>query len=484
MLTDDLSWNLVRYMPHVQQLMQQGMTFSNYTVTDSLCCPSRTSIFTGMYPHDTHVWTNTGRLGGFQAFYRHGEENNTFATAVSSVGYRTAMLGKFLNQYAPRAHMDESTPYVPPGWSQWDVAGSGGYREFDYTLNEDHALREYGTSASDYLTTVLDGQAQQFIRSSASDGKPFLLEVATFAPHHPYVPAPADAHSFLNLKAPRTPAWNRLPTHAPMWLRKHQPLTPAEIQGINQAFQKRVEAVQSVDRMIGNLERTVAASGQAQNTIFVFSSDNGYHMGDFRLTPGKLTAFDTDVRVPLVVMGPGIPAGVRNPAVVQNVDLAPTFDAIAGAPIPSNTDGRSMLPLLHGQHPANWPTLALIEHHGPDKNPADPDYPQVGSGNPPTYAAIRSPTFLYVRYRHGEREYYDLARDPYELHNLAPFLTRRELHRLNHALNALHHCHGLASCQRAGYQPNLHVFTKLRRLPTGPRAHRRPAPRQRHRARG
>jgi arylsulfatase A-like enzyme len=145
--------------------------------------------------------------------------------------------------------------------------------------------------------------------------------------------------------------------------------------------------------------------------------------------------------------------------------LAPTFDTLAGAPVPPNTDGRSIVPLLHGSHPANWPTLALIEHHGPDKNPADPDYPQRGSGNPPTYEAIRSPTFLYVRYHHGEREYYDLVRDPYELHNLAPFLTSGELGQLNAALTALQHCHGLAACQRAGYRPNLTVFTKLRRQP-------------------
>jgi arylsulfatase A-like enzyme len=209
-------------------------------------------------------------------------------------------------------------------------------------------------------------------------------------------------------------------------------------------------------------------------------------MGDYRLTPGKMTAFDTDIRVPLVVMGPGIPAGVRNPAVVQNIDLAPTFDNLAGAPIPPNTDGRSIVSLLHGQHPANWPTLALIEHHGPDMNPADPDYPAWGSGNPPTYYAIRSPTFLYVRYGHGEREYYNLVRDPYEIHNLAPFLTDAQMRKLNAALDALHTCHGLAACQRAGYRPNLRVFPKLRKTPRpirtrhGGAASRRSAPRPRH----
>ena len=464
-LTDDLTTNLVPFMPHVVAMEHTGMTFTNYTVTDSLCCPSRASIMTGMYPHDTHVWSNIGPHGGFPVFYRRGEQNNTFATALHAVGYRTAMMGKYLNDYSPALDQNESAPYVPPGYSEWDVAGQSGYREFNYTLNENHVLHNYGSAPSDYLTTVLDRRAQAFIRSSAYTRKPFMLEVATFAPHRPYVPAPADAHAFGGLRAPRTRAFKRLPRNAPLWLAKHPPLTPAEIRHIDRDFQKRVEDVQSIDRMIGHLEQTLRQTGQARNTVLVFSSDNGYHMGQYQLTPGKLTAFDTDVRVPLVVTGPGIPAAVRNPAVVQNVDLAPTFDALGGAKIPANTDGRSMVPLLHSQRPAKWPTLALIEHRGPDKNPADPDYPERNSGNPPTYDAIRSSTFTYVRYPDGEREYYNLVRDPYELRNLAPYLTGRERSKLDAALTALHNCHGLKSCQRAGYRPNLTVFEKLGRTP-------------------
>src|SRR5919201_3859597 len=134
-LTDDLAWNLVQYMPHVQQMQKQGTTFSNYYVTDSLCCPSRSSIFTGKFPHDTGIFTNGGSDGGFGAFQRRGEEKDTFATQLQAAGYQTAMMGKYLNGYEPKQALGGSKPYVPPGWNEWDVAGNG-YPEFNYDLNE------------------------------------------------------------------------------------------------------------------------------------------------------------------------------------------------------------------------------------------------------------------------------------------------------------------------------------------------------------
>jgi N-acetylglucosamine-6-sulfatase len=136
-LTDDLSNNLVQYMPHVLALQKAGTSFSNYTVTDSLCCPSRSSIFSGKFPHDTGVFTNTGADGGFNVFHSRGEESDTFATALQQVGYRTAMMGKYLNGYQPADALGGSQPYVPPGWNEWDVAGNG-YPEFNYDLNQDH----------------------------------------------------------------------------------------------------------------------------------------------------------------------------------------------------------------------------------------------------------------------------------------------------------------------------------------------------------
>ena len=194
-LTDDLAWNLVRYMPHVRQMQSRGVTFNRYFVTDSLCCPSRASIFSGRLPHNTGIFSNTPPDGGFHAFRRRGEEASTFATTLQGAGYRTAMMGKYLNGYVPGGRFGSGGPYVPPGWNRWDVAGNG-YPEFDYWLNEDGQLDPYGRRPQDYLTDVIGRMGLDFIRQSARAGQPFALELATFAPHVPYTPAPRDARDF------------------------------------------------------------------------------------------------------------------------------------------------------------------------------------------------------------------------------------------------------------------------------------------------
>jgi arylsulfatase A-like enzyme len=433
-LTDDLATNLVQYMPHVQALEKQGTTFANYTVTDSLCCPSRSSIFSGRFPHDTGVYTNGGQDGGFQTFKSRGEESSTFATDLQQAGYRTAMMGKYLNGYLPR------DKYVPPGWNEWDVAGNG-YPEFDYNLLENGQIKHYGKDPADYLTDVVGGKANSFITSSAKDGKPFMVEVATFAPHAPYTPADQDKDKFPGLKAPRTAAYDVLPTDPPPWLAGRKPLTDAEQTAIDAAFRKRVQAVQAVDRMIGSLENTLDQAGVADHTVVVFTSDNGYHMGEHRLNPGKQTAFDTDIRVPLVMAGPGVAKGATVTQPAENIDLRPTYDALAGATTPGNVDGRSLVPLLAGHPPADWRTAALIEHHGPDNDPSDPDHPAPDSGNPTSYEAIRTVGYTYVEYTDGAKEYYDHKTDPDQLHNTVKQVPADQLATLHRTLLGLQACH-------------------------------------------
>ncbi len=203
-LTDDLSFDLLPYMPGVQQLAARGMSFEDYFVSDSLCCPSRASIFTGDYPHDTGVFDNVGPDGGIRSFYANGDETHTFNIALQRAGYTTAMMGKYLNGYLEKRQSPIGARTVPPGWNDWDVAGNG-YPEFDYWLNQNGRLHWYGHAAQDYLTDVLAGKAVDFINQSAGRGRPFFLEVASFAPHRPYVPAPRDRHLFPDLKAPEPP---------------------------------------------------------------------------------------------------------------------------------------------------------------------------------------------------------------------------------------------------------------------------------------
>ena len=450
-LTDDLSNNLVRYMPHVLALEKDGTTFTNYTVTDSLCCPSRASIFTGRFPHDTGVFTNGGPDGGFDTFHQRGEEQTTFASNLERAGYRTALMGKYLNGYVPGKHLGATRPYVPPGWSEWDVAG-GGYREFNYHLNQNHKVVKYGKHARDYLTDVLAGRADKFLSTCPAAHQPFFLELATFAPHRPYVPAPRDSHAFADLRAPRGRSFDRLPLHAAPWNAAAKALTTKQLVHIDWVFRRRVQADLAVDRALADLEATLRRVGDAGDTDIFFSSDNGYHLGEHRLTPGKMTAFDTDVRVPLVAAGPGIAVDHLCPAVVENVDLAPTFETLAGTTPSPQEDGHSLVSLLRGGLPRHWRTAALIEHHGPvTTTTGGPDLEAEDSANPPSYEAIRTATYVYVEYADRSRELYDLVRDPEETDNLIPRLDPRTSFLLHASLLDLANCHGSLSCWRAGH---------------------------------
>jgi N-acetylglucosamine-6-sulfatase len=444
-LTDDLSTNLVRYMPHVLQMQRAGETFSNYFVTDSLCCPSRASILTGRFPHDTRVFDNSPPEGGYGTFSERGEQHETFAVALQHAGYSTALMGKYLNGYKPSAR---GGARVPPGWSEWDVAGDG-YPEYGYHMNSDGHVRAYGHRPSEYLTNVIARKGLTFIDRSASARRPFLLELATFAPHSPYTPAPGDYGRFPQARAPRTPAFNAFGANEPAWLRSFAPLGPRQTASIDRKFRMRAQAVQAVDRMIGSIEQELAAKGLARDTYIVFSSDNGLHMGEHRLQPGKLTAFDTDIKVPLVVTGPGVPAGRTVRAMSENVDLCPSFEELAGAPVPPSVDGHSLVALLHGRRARGWRKEILVEHHGRVHDRGDPDLPSRGSGNPPSYEAIRTADSLYVEYATGEREYYDLARDPFELDNIAGLLAPARLRRLHRTLARIEACHGARACWRA-----------------------------------
>ncbi|MFE2448451.1 sulfatase [Streptomyces sp. NPDC059426] len=447
-LTDDLAWNLVEYMPHVRQMRKEGATFTNFFATDSLCCPSRTSLLTGQYPHNTGVFTNTGDDGGYGAFMKNRNEEKTFGPALQRAGYRTGFMGKYLNGYQPADKNGTSKPYVPSGWDEWDVAGDG-YPEYKYDLNENGEVVPYGKAPQDYLTDVLSKKATSFIGSSPDAKKPFMLEVATFAPHGPATPAPRDKDTFPGLKAPRTDAYDKATRNAPKWQRSLSPLTAKEKEETDRKFAKRVRSVQAVDAMIGQLEKTLEEKGLADDTYLVFGSDNGFHMGEHRLRPGKQTAYDTDVKVPMMVTGPGVPAGEKVSQLAENVDINPTFLDLAGVEPPSTVDGHSLGDLMHGRTEDEWRQAVLVEHHHATSKKGDPDAAPKDSGDPPTYAAMRTDDSLYVEYADGEREFYALGSDPDQLTNRAASLSAAQRAALHHTLTALQRCQGAESCQAA-----------------------------------
>jgi N-acetylglucosamine-6-sulfatase len=472
-LTDDLSWNLInaRFAPHIVQLEKRGETFTHYFVADSLCCPSRSTIFTGLFPHDTQVFTNMPPFGGYQKFQSEGLVKKTFADALSNEGYATSMMGKYLNGYGDPM-MTSATAPIAPGWSDWHVSNSTGYLEYNYLLNDNDRFDFFGgptggcgvTGKPDtYGVDVLGSDARSFI--TRSKRKPFAVEVATFAPHAPYIPAARNACDFPGLTEPRDPSFDTNNTDPPAWLGQREPLTPRQIATIDRSYRMRAQSVEAVDKLLADVEATLAADHLSRNTYIVFSSDNGYHMGQHRLLRGKQTAFDTDIRVPLIIIGPGVPRGKAVPQVAQNVDLYPTFVQLAGAKPSAPVDGHTLVPLLHpkARTPIPWRTVALVEHRGKATSPGDPDFDDgKAGGDPTTYDAIRIsgghlPGFsgpveaVYVEYQDPahELEYYDIRKDPFEIHNIASSLTAAQKAELHTVLMGLENCHNARSCWTA-----------------------------------
>jgi N-acetylglucosamine-6-sulfatase len=441
--TDDLQTDLVQYMPNVAAMTVTGTSFENFIVSDSRCCPSRATLLTGQLPHNTGVFTNSPPYGGNKAFDANGNPERTFAVALRDRGYRTALFGKYLNGYST------ATGGVPPGWTDW-AATARAYQGFDYQLNENGQPRNYGERAQDYMTDVIADKGEAFIEDALVDRRPFFLKLSVFTPHVPAVPAPRHVGLVPNLKAPRPPSFNRPVTDAPRWLAVRKRIKRPGVQEIDYRFRQQVRSMVSVDEMVGRLRERLEELGIADNTYVLFTSDNGFHMGEHRLQPGKMTAFDEDVRVPLYVTGPGVPAGGRVEALTQNTDLAPTFEELAGAPARPEVDGRSLAGLLRGEPvPADWRAAALVEHRAEYRskfNRRDPDAQPPSSGNPPGYNALRTPEGTYVEYRTGEREFYDHRVDPHQLHNVYDFLTGAERRDLRAALGALLTCDGTAQC--------------------------------------
>ncbi len=462
LLTDDLNVSEMAYMPNVARLLTaMGVSFTRYYVSVSLCCPSRTSLLRGQYAHNTGVESNGGSNGGFETAHRLGVEQSTVGTWLHDAGYRTAYIGKYLNAYPDTVAMT----YVPPGWDEFDSAAAGDpYSEYRYTLNENGHLVSYGRSPSAYGTDVYVGKASNFIESAARDSRPFFVYLNVYAPHQPATPAPADRHRFATLRAPRGPTFNAAPEPTkPRWLRRLHAMRAPLISRVDGLFRQRIKSLQAVDRGVGKLVDTLQQTGQLANTYFVFSSDNGFHLGQFRMPSGKETAYETDIRVPLIVRGPGVPHGASVDALAGNIDIAPTFAALAGVNTPSFVDGRSLVRLLHDPQSSDdrrqsflvehWRETAL-RHTGP--GPTEPrDADQTGPlrtvdipGPPhhvdtiPEFHGVRTRQYLYVEYATGERELYATDTDPFEIHNLAGDAADANVVAQFHAL-----VRGLESCR-------------------------------------
>jgi arylsulfatase A-like enzyme len=405
-LTDDQRWDELKNMPTVeQQIVGKGVTFVNGFVVNPLCCPSRTAILTGKYSHSTDVYFNSPPHGGFPTF-RH-EDGSTIATWLRAGGYRTALLGKYLNGYQPK-----DVSYVPPGWDYWralalEGSGEGMSGYYDYTMSENGKPVGFGSAPSDYSTDVLTTMATQFIRSTPI-GQPLMMYFAPRAPHLPATPAPRDTSSCPNLQPVRPPSYDQAGVSMmPAYVRIHPPLSAALQKRIDAIHLLHCQSLLGVDDAVRTILATLQQTHRLSNTLIVFASDNGYLLGEHRLT-GKKVPYEESIRVPIVVRYDPV-TNLQHRVdhhLVLNVDFAQTFAEVAGVSAPG-AEGKSLLPLLRDPS-TPWRKKFLIEYW----QPRQPHWV-------PPYCAVRTQRDIYVEYLTGEEELYDLAADPYELRNLA-----------------------------------------------------------------
>jgi N-acetylglucosamine-6-sulfatase len=428
--TDDQTVQSLRVMDSVQSLLaDRGATFSNSFVNFPLCCPSRATFLTGQYAHNHGVRDNRGPNGGFHAFESRHAHNN-LAVWLHRAGYHTGLIGKYLNGYAVVA------PHKPPGWSEFQAAIGG--PQYDYDMAENGSLVHYGTAVSDYKEDVLSSKAVNFVNREAPRARPFFLWLTYGAPHvagpdpspqpagdcdDAAKPAPRYAGAFAEEPLPMDPSFNEADvSDKPAAIRNLPPLDADAIGDITRKYRCELGSLLAVDDGVRRIVHALATSGELGNTYVIFTSDNGFIHGQHRIAAGKLLPYEPSIRVPLIMRGPGIPRGVRVKDLVTNADLAPTLVRIADARARLRMDGRSLLPAAHHPHVERGRELSI-----------------EGS----QYTGIRTARYVYIHYRDGEHELYDLGRDRYELHNRSESPTYATVRRhLAARLKRLGHCGG------------------------------------------
>ena len=399
-VTDDLDVPSAAVLPQLDGLLARaGVAFTSAFANAPVCAPSRASILTGLLTHNHGLRINTAPDGGFPAF--RAREGSTLATWLKSAGYRTALVGKYLNSYAIGASDD----YIPPGWDEWfgRLSAYETLRYFEWWVNDNGRVYHYGDAAEDYSTDVEAKRAVDFVRRAATGGQPFFLYVAPEAPHVPSLYAERYGSEFRYELAPREPSFNESDVgDKPLFVRREPPLTDDQVDALDKLQRFRLRSMRAVEDLLGQLLQALSESGQMDRTFVIFTSDNGLLMGQHRIYAKKGVFYDEAARVPLVIRGPGVPGGTARSELVSLVDLAPTILELAGATAPEALDGRSLVPFLRGQAaPGDWRRDVVLEVYNPHLN-----------------AALRTDRWSYVEWSSDEYELYDLVADPHEMQSL------------------------------------------------------------------
>lgn len=455
-------------MPTVRtELREKGATFTNTFSTFSLCCPARATFLTGQYAHNHGVMSNSPPEGGYDKF-KELHNGNTLADWLQAAGYDTVHIGKFLNGYGKcpgLADTCEEQKEVPLGWTEWfATTGGSTYRFYDYYINanchtnsDDSCVEHYGSNDEDYQTDVLKNKAVDFIQRQASSTKPFFMVWMPLAPHDDTTsdsslpgPEPAPRHDGLLGTDPndmlKPPSFDEADvTDKPSFMQQYPPLTEEQKdRNIPMNYKRRLESLMAVDEATAAIIVALKEAEKWRNTILIFTSDNGYLLGEHR-AQGKIRVYEESVQIPLVIAGPGIRIQTLDP-LVANVDLTATILALARASAGLPQDGRSLVPLLGGR---NRPRRTALLLESSAMAPYDTGYF--------AFEAVRSDSLVYAEHHvtdpvSGEEtletELYDLALDSYQEHSehANPAYDATEA-QLQESLNALRTC-AAESCWR------------------------------------
>jgi N-acetylglucosamine-6-sulfatase len=455
-MTDDQTAASLPTMPQVNSLLAaQGTRFDQAYDSFPLCCPSRATNLTGQYAHNHGVLHNSGTFGGFKAL----DSTNTLPVWLESAGYRTMHVGRYLNGY-------EYRDGIPAGYTDW--YGSPHSSAFNYAswkVNENGVLRSYPTPErpGEYETDQFTRRAVGLIEDAAPSAQPFYLSLWYVAPHRgrpvdpddpesPGTPSPAPRHrdAFAGYAMPRLPSFNEKSMYdKPQVVADRPRFTPTKIAGIEENWRQELEALMSVDEGVANVVAALQRTGELENTLIVYLSDNGFMHGEHRALAEKVLPYEESIHVPLVMRGPGIPRGRVDQRLVGNVDVPATILDATGVSPWRVLDGRSLVDLV-ADPGEEWGRDILIENGR-------------GANNVPAYRGIRTYRFLYVEHRTtGEFELYDLFEDPFELKSRDGqdryHRVQRELHQ---RLRRLDRCSG-ASCSP---RPGLRLYVRSRGHP-------------------
>jgi N-acetylglucosamine-6-sulfatase len=443
LMTDDQTLSSLASMPQTNALLAApGTVFEQATSTFPLCCPSRATALTGQYSHNHQIVHNVGDFGG----HRRLSHANTLPVWLQGAGYRTMHVGRYLNGY-------EYSDGVPPGWDEWHGAPhSAAFNYYRWRVNENGSLVQYPVDEhpDEYLTDYHGRRASELIEQASPGEQPFYLQVWFVAPHSASprdpddprgmrTPSPAPRHRdmFAASAMPRPPNFDEADvSDKPQIVSDGPRLDPDTIAAIEENWRQELESLQAVDEAVARIVATLERTGELANTTIVYTSDNGYMHGEHRARAGKVWLYEESSRVPLVMRGPGVPIGLRDPRPVANIDVVPTIVDAADAQPQRVLDGRSLFGLM--ADPGVWWGRDVLLENGNGANGVSP------------YRAIRTDGFLYAQHLHtGEYELYDLRRDPYQLDNLEGRPGYGGIQRdLARRLRLLRNCAG-RGCQKA-----------------------------------